>query len=83
MEVIGVEPFETQVNGKELNIEVLAEGGLVQVHAVTAMEVGVPPEAACGGAARRLAPTFWLWREPHPDHLIRCPDCLKLYPLGT
>jgi hypothetical protein len=86
MEMVGVVPKKIEFPGadgtlSEGTIHVLAEGGYVLVHAVTDMQVGQSPEASCRKANRRLAPTFWDWDRPHPEHLIRCPDCLAIYPL--
>ena len=87
MELVGVQPTKVQYPGPdretaEGTVEFLAEDGYVLVHAVTDMQVGQLPEASCHKANRRLTPTFWDWDRPHPEHLIRCPDCLALYPLA-
>jgi hypothetical protein len=87
MEMVGVRPLNIQLlaperEGEETAIEVSADDGHVLVHAVTDMEVGQWAEAACHRAERRLTPTGWLWDYPHPDHLIRCANCLALFPLS-
>lgn len=71
-------------DGRTLSLEI----GTALVHAVRtdAMQVGEPidpGEAICGTAHRDLTPTFWAWESDHPEHLMRCPACLKLAPLSS
>jgi hypothetical protein len=51
------------------------------IHAVVEMRVGELPQAACGTAKRRVAPTFWLWSDPKNDRMPRCQACVALFPL--
>ena len=37
--------------------------------------------AVCGTAQRRLLPMGYPWSDPVPDHIERCPDCLRMHPL--
>jgi hypothetical protein len=86
--MVGVRPVRVEAVSTvgeirdEGTIEVLAKDGHVLVHAVTNMPVGQLAEADCHKANRRLTPTGWRWEDPHPEHLIRCADCLSIHPLS-
>jgi hypothetical protein len=87
IELIGTRPATVEAVESDGNvisqgtIEVLGPEGHAEIHAVRISEPSEGIEPACSQVSRRLTPTGLRWEYPHREHLMRCAECLRLYPL--